>query len=574
MRRLAFLFLMMPLCAGAQKQAANNYPQDFFRNPLEIPILLAGNFGECRPGHFHSGVDIKTQGKENLHVYAAADGYISRIKTEKGGFGHALYITHPNGYTTLYAHLNDFVPAYQKYLRREQYKKERWDLDLVLPPGQFPVKKGQQIAFSGNTGGSTAPHLHFEIRNTKTEHPLNPELFRLPITDKVPPVLSEIVFYKGNIYETANKVTVALGKKGDEYKPLRTDNAAFRIVKDTVYVPLGQVGVGINTDDYMDGSDNTLAFYTAQLSLDNSPQVQVTLDDIGYDESRYVHAYADYKARELNHKWVQCLFQLPGNRLGSIFSNMNSNNGRIDVSDGRAHRLAIEVTDDKGNIAFTEFYVVGKATVEGNPANCTPFFTNKTNNFDDPNVSFVLDEKQLYDDICFEFSRTPRAGAYSDQYQLHYPYVPIHHYFDLQIKPNKPVPFELRDKVALMYTDGKDEEGSATTFSDKGWYKARVRDFGTYWLNIDTTAPVIKSIQKNGANLAHAKQIMFEVKDAATSVKTYRGELNGKWICFEQHGSKFFYTFDEHCPRGKHELLFTATDENGNSAEYRLGFTR
>lgn len=436
MRKLAFLFLFMPLCVGAQKQAGNNYPQDYFRNPLNIPILLAGNFGECRPGHFHSGIDIKTQGRENLPVYAAADGYISRIKTEKGGFGHALYITHTNGFTTLYAHLNDFVPMYQKYLRREQYKRERWDLDIALPPGQFPVKKGQQIAFSGNTGGSTAPHLHFEIRNTKSEHPLNPELFGLPITDNIAPVISEVVFYKGNIYETENKVTVTVTKKGDEFKPLRTDNALYRIVKDTVYVPLGVVGVGINTDDYMNGSDNTLTFYKAQLSVDNNPQAQVTLDDIGYDESRYIHAYADYKTRQLSRKWVQCLFQLPGNRLGSIFSDLNSNSGRIDISDGRAHRVAIEVTDDKGNIAFTEFYVVGKTTTESIPGNCTPFAVNKQNNYDDPNVSFVLDDRQLYDDVCFAFKRSAKTGAYSDQYQLHYPYVPIHHYFDLQIKPN------------------------------------------------------------------------------------------------------------------------------------------
>src|SRR5262245_35924347 len=189
---LALLILYLPVNTFAQ---APDYPQNYFRNPLDIPILLAGNFGECRPGHFHSGIDIKTQGVENQVVRAAADGYISRIKMEKGGFGHALYITHANGYTTLYAHLNDFVAPVQKYVRERQYKNEKYELDIDLTPGQFPVKKGEQIAWSGNTGASTAPHLHFEIRDSKTEHPVNPQLFGFAIADNMPPVPTLLAIY-------------------------------------------------------------------------------------------------------------------------------------------------------------------------------------------------------------------------------------------------------------------------------------------------------------------------------------------------------------------------------------------
>src|SRR4051812_41234037 len=198
MHRPLCLLTLLFLCNTLHAQAPA-YPQDYFRNPLGIPILLAGNFGECRPGHFHSGIDIKTGGHENEPVYAAADGYISRIKMEPGGFGHGLYITHPNGYTTLYAHLNDFAPAVQAYVKKEQYSKKHWDVDIQLTPDQFPVKKGQQIAWSGNTGASTAPHLHFEIRNTKTEHPLNPQLFGLPVVDNIPPLPAEVAFYNANI---------------------------------------------------------------------------------------------------------------------------------------------------------------------------------------------------------------------------------------------------------------------------------------------------------------------------------------------------------------------------------------
>ncbi|MES2701172.1 MAG: M23 family metallopeptidase [Bacteroidota bacterium] len=575
MRKLALILFSLPLFCHAQRSAPlPPYPQDYFRNPLDIPILLAGNFGECRPGHFHSGVDIKTTGKENLAVRAAGDGYISRIKMDKGGFGHALYITHPNGYTTLYAHLNDFAPAIQRYLRKEQYERKKWDIDISLAASQFPVKKGQQIAFSGNTGSSSAPHLHFEIRNTKTEHPLNPQLFGLNVTDNIAPTIDEVAFYKGNIYETDNKVTVTLAKNGDVYKPVRSNSTTFRLVKDTLRVPDGFIGVGVNVDDYMDGSTNTITFYTAQLFLDDNLQSQVTLDDIGYDETRYINAYADFKTKELQRKWMQCLFKLPGNRLNNLYTDLNTNNGRLDLTDYKPHKVSIVITDNRNNTSTASFYVAIEDATYLAPANCTPFAYNKANTYEDPNVTFTLDERQLYDDICFSFARTPKADAYSDQYRLHHFYVPLHHYFDLQLKPTKPVPFDLRSKVVMMYTDGKDQNAKAALSVDQGWYKASVRDFGTYWLDVDTDPPTIIPAQKNGANLSKAKQIVFTVKDATTSVKTYSGYLDGKWLLFEQHGSKFFYNFDEHCPKGSHEVVFKAEDENGNGSESVLRFTR
>ena len=578
-RLLSIIIFFFPICAVAQKKPADTppgYPQDYFRNPLDIPIFLAGNFGECRPGHFHSGMDIKTEGKENQPVYAAADGYVSRIKMEKGGFGHGLYITHPNGYTTLYAHLNNFAPAIQKYVRAKQYEKQRWDVDLQLSPSQFPVKKGEQIAWSGNTGSSTAPHLHFEIRNTKTEHPLNPELFGFSVTDNLPPVPKEIALYCGHIYSDIG-TTVAilpLRKAGTAYKPSGIVKEAGKMMKDTVELESGgMTGVGINVDDFMNGSDNSLTFYTAKLCMDDNIQAQVTLDDIGYDETRYINAYADYRTKELHHKWLQCLFQLPGNHLDGIFSHLNANKGKIDLSDNKTHKIDIIIADDRNNESTISFYIRA-----GNTSSCVTaplrFRAGKPNSFNDPNIAFTLDELQLYDDIDFVFYKKPGTGIYSDRYSLHYPYVPLHHYFELKIKPNKPVPFALRSKLILMYTDGKDEEGKAVKADDDGWYKASVRNFGTYWLTTDTLPPVIKPLQKNGANLAKAGQITFEVKDGETSVKTFSGYIDDEWVCFEQHGNSFFYKFDEHCGKGKHILVFKTEDENGNTSAAKLTFTR
>lgn len=568
MKRLLLLFLaLIPTFTFAQEALnVHNYPQHYFRNPLNIPIYLAGNFGECRPGHFHSGTDIKTNGKEGQPVYVAADGYISRIKMEKGGFGHAIYVTHPEGYTTLYAHLSTFVPKLQSYLREHQYAKERWDVDLQLSPSEFPVKKGQQIAWSGNTGASTAPHLHFEIRDTKTEHPLNPEMFGLPIVDNIAPQPKAIAIYNldESIYEQDPQI-ISLKKAG----------AIYALVgKDTLRTEATLAGIGINVDDFMNGSDNTIAFYTAALYMDDSIQAEVRLDDIGYDETRYVNAYADYKTHELKKEWFQCLFRLPGNALGHIFENMNSKNGGLTISDNQTHKIKIRITDDKGNMTELAFYLrsSGDFVAHGNCDNL--FKCTQPNSFEQPNVKFSIDDKTIYDDICFKYKSTADATSFSNRYMIHYAYVPVHHSFELNIKPNTAIPFELRDKIVMMYSDGKDEDGRAAMATDRGWYKASVRNFGTYWLAADTTAPVIKSMQKNGSNLSKAKQIAFAVTDAATSVKKFKGELDGKWICFEQHGNLFFYQFDSHCPKGKHSLVFTATDENNNTQTYKLNFTR
>ncbi len=578
MKQLFFtVCIITPLLLQAQPNPAGiekGYPQGYFRNPLDIPILLAGNFGECRPGHYHSGMDIKTLGEEGQLVHAAAGGYISRVKMEKGGFGHAIYITHPNGYTTLYAHLSTFVPKLQEYVTNQQYTQQQWDVDLSFSPSEFPVAKGQQIAWSGNTGSSTAPHLHFELRDGKNEHPLNPELFGFPIIDKTTPVPAEVAIYAGNIYEDS-VIMVPLTKKGDTYKPNPINLNDFRNFKDTVEVWAGLTGIGINCDDFMDGSDNTLAPYTMKLYMDGNLQCQITLDDIGYEETRYINGYADYKNHSLTHKWVQLLFKQPGNHLDKIYTNLNHERGLLDLSDKKVHKISVQVTDDKENNSTVVFYV--KPTRAYIPAplqqGAIRFKASEPNNYSGPDVAFALDNRQLYNDINFVFDKKTSNDALTDHFMLHHAYVPLHHFFELKLKPNKPVSFELRNKVALRYFDGTDYEGKYANFTEQGWYSAKVRNFGEYWLAVDTIPPVIKPVQTT-TNYTKAPDLQLEVKDSLTGIKNFNGYLDGKWVCFEQHGDLFFYKFDKHCPKGSHELVFEAEDENRNKQTLKLKFTR
>lgn len=561
-KQIAFLLVLVAFKSFAQ---TNNYPQHYFRNPLNIPILLAGNFGECRPGHFHSGIDIRTEGKENLPVFAAADGYISRVKMEPGGFGHGIYITHPNGYTTLYAHLNDFFPALQKLVRTEQYAKKDWTCDLNFSPEKFPIKKGQQIAWSGNTGGSSAPHLHFEIRDSKTEHPLNPQLFGFTIKDNISPLPTEIALYNAQESVYLQKPTRLKLKKNKNY---------FEPIKDSVIVFANAINLGVAVNDYMNNSTNTLSFYTAQWYADEKLIGSITLDDIGYDETRYMNACADYKMQKETGNWFNSLFLLPNNQLRKLYHFEQGENGKIVLSKDAPTAIRVVLTDVSGNVSEIKFKVFKGENIL--PSLCSNKWKSRVpNNFETPNLKFSLPATALYDDICpeiLQFSK-PDLHYQSSEFAINKYSIPVHNYFDLSIKPEVVIPFALTSKMTLQYSDGKKISGKKASLSD-GWYSASVRAFGDYWLAVDTTAPTIKSLLKNGALLSAKKEIRFVVSDNLSSVKSFKGSINGQWLCFEQHGDNWFYRVDEYCPKGKNKLQLSAIDENGNERKMQFDFTR
>jgi len=561
LRAMKYIFFL--LLISVKVLAQNPYPQNYFRNPLNIPILLAGNFGECRPGHFHSGIDIKTEGKENLPVFAAADGYISRVKMEPGGFGHGIYITHPNGYTTLYAHLNDLFPELQKLIRKEQYAQKSWTLDLHFTPEKFPIKKGQQIAWSGNTGGSSAPHLHFEIRDSKTEHPLNPQLFGFKTEDNIAPLPTEVA-----IYDAAESIYI---QKPTRLK-LKKVKDIFVPLKDSVIVWTDDINIGVAVNDYMNNSTNTLSFYTARWYADEKLIGTLTLDDIGYDETRYMNACADYKLQKETGIWFNSLFLLPNNQLTKLYQLEQGGNGKIVLSNDEPTAIRIVMTDVSGNISQIKFRLIkGKKMI---PSLCNNKWKSKAPNiFETPNLKFSLPATALYDDICFETSKSAEAKSSSSRFSIATSTIPVHNYFDLSIKPEVATPFALTSKMTLQYSDGKKISGKKATLND-GWYSASVRAFGDYWLAVDTVAPTIKPLLKNGVVLGGKKEIRFVVTDNFSSVKTFTGTINGQWLCFEQHGNNWFYRLDEYCPKGKNKLQLSAIDENGNERKMQFDFTR
>lgn len=534
---------------------SKKYPTQAFRNPLNIPISLVGNFGECRPNHFHSGIDIRTESKENYPVYAVADGFISQVKIEAGGFGNAIYITHANGYTSLYAHLNKFFPELEQFVHQKQYETKSWSQEIKFYPHQFPVRQGKQIAWSGNTGSSQGPHLHLEIRDAKTEAPLNPLLFFNSLKDELPPLIKQLAIYDGNksIYE--QKPTLQKVNKIGQ---------ALKLSTETIKINSSKAFLGICGDDFMKIATGTLGIYEMRMYVDGQAFFAWQMDNISYDITRYMNALADYKSKKNNGPWIQLCHKLPNDKL-PIYKDFSGSNGIIDLSDGAAKKIKIEVLDTKANKSLIEFFLQGNSSIP--LVDCEHKLTcGKIQSFKNKDIEFSLPEEALYDDICFKSSIKPCQEIYSYIYQVHESYVPLHSYFKLYLQPKLAIPNSLKDKIAVVrlpYGNETLKKGKAAQL-EKGKVVTTVRDFGNYQIMIDQTPPDIKTTIKNDTQIGNLKKLVFTIKEETTSVEKCVAEVDGQWLRLVQKGNTYAYEIDEHFPAGKHQFTISAFDENKN----------
>jgi hypothetical protein len=563
MYRVILLLMLAHICVAQSFFPKPPYTKGFFTNPVRIPVSLAGNFGECRPNHFHSGLDVRTNKVENIPIYAIADGYISRIKIEAGGFGNAIYITHANGTISLYAHLNKFWPALQEYVVAQQYKQKSWKIDLTPVPILFPVKKGQFIAFSGNTGSSQAPHLHMEIRDAKTDKPLNGLLF-YNYKDTKAPLVKKLAIYDAykSVYD----------QKPVQYNCVNK-NGIIIPSKDTIITQTGLAGLGIVADDPMEDCLGVLGVFEVNLSVDGQPHFGWQLNNIGYEETRYMNALADYKTKKNGGSWIQLCYKLDGDKLG-VYKNFNKLNGRINLNDGKAHKITLLVKDVNNNTTKMEFWM--RSLLKVNTASKYPAMAMQEYKYDDNFVAFNWANNLIYDGIPLKIAKTDNANnPYSYLYQVHSSDVPIHDYFELKLKPKTVIPKNLWSKVAFVrYPFGKDTEkkGKAATYNGT-WAVCNVRDLGTYELKVDEQAPSLSVNLSEGASLKGNK-IICTSKDETTTVAQLIGKIDGQWVRFVQKGNSFTYEVDKYCAAGEHQLEVNAIDENGNSKMIILKFNR
>jgi murein DD-endopeptidase MepM/ murein hydrolase activator NlpD len=564
---LFFIVLLFCLKLSAQEFTEPNYPKGYFRYPLDIPMSLVANFGELRPNHYHMGLDCRTQQKQNLPVHAAADGYIAKVKIEPGGFGRAIFINHPNGLTTLYGHLNDFSPELEKYVKQQQYKLESWKIYIDIPPSLFPVKQGQFIAYSGNTGASQGPHVHFEIRETKTDKNLNPLLFGFPISDNIPPSISRLAIYNRRLstYEQSPK-TVAVRKALGKYVTMPS----------VITLNTDMVSFGITANDKLSRYAHPNGIYETVLYDNDKPVVGFRLDNISYDETRYLNAHIDYKTKTAGGPWIEHLSRLPGYPV-SVYKDF-SGDGVISLTDENVHHIKVVVKDAYANTSVLEFDIKRGAIIQQPHSTETIFRPNVVNIFEREDIQIVTSTKTIYDSypLAYEKRGASSPHAVSALHVAGTGLVPLHDSITVRIKPSIDIPANLKDRV-ILHQSWKDKsevvkaklegQGPAT---QNAWYTAKCKGLGSYQLLVDNQPPSIRTT-------IGRRQILITPSDDHGVIKNFRAELDGKWLRFTNNkGKVFIYLFDEICPRGSgsHELKVSVEDEAGNRTVRIYRFNR
>ena len=580
---ITLIFLLECFCSSAQLFPVEIYPHDYFRDPLEIPMSLAANFGELRPNHYHMGLDIRTQHRENLPVLAAADGYVAKVVIEPLGFGQAIYLRHPNGYTTLYAHLNSFFPALAAYVEAQQYRQESWQVSLDLPAGMFRVRKGDLIAYSGNRGGSQGPHLHFEIRRTSDDTNLNPLLFGLPVPDDTDPEVLRLAVYDRNasVYEQLPRIY-----------PVHRGAApgVFSVSPDLLTVATSRISFAISAFDTQSGSTNPNGIYEAVLYEDDLPLIGFRMNNISYNDTRNINAHIDYKTREAGGPFLQHLSRLPGYTSPSIYhvAGTSPGEGVIDLSDGAVHLIHIEVKDAYGNTSHLRYRVLYKPSVmtahEAAPLSGKEFYPGMLDTYETNDCAFYIGEKSLYDSVHIPFKvsgelpnsaegLTDTTRDLSLLFSIGETYIPLQEPLLVRIKA--PADLKGTDRVVMVRSHEKEKDVQRPEWQG-GWASAHWHEFGDFRLVQDGEAPRIIPLGiKEGAFLGKATQIAFRVRDDLGAIGSFRAELDGKWLCFTNDKRlDYIYKFDAHCPPGRHTLKVSAEDVAGNRTVGEYHFTR
>lgn len=564
---LFYISLFISLNVSSQTLIkSKEYPQDF-RPPLDLQPVLAGSFGEIRSNHFHSGLDYKTNQREGYPVYAVADGFISRLRVQVGGFGNAAYITHANGYTSVYAHLQRFNTRISQTIKDLQYRRESFDVDFPLVSIEMPVKKGDIIAWSGNTGSSGGPHLHFEIRDTKTEETINPQLFGINIPDNVKPVISGLYMYRFNGSPFAETTPA-------QYFQVAGSNGNFILNQSPVINFNSEVGFGIVTSDQQFPGGNKNGVYSIELFLDGRSIYSSVLEKFAFDHSRAINSHIDYPALISSGRTIQKSFVEPGNPL-QIYKAQNS--GLITLSDDSIHQVKYIIKDVRGNTSTFNFKIKKnpQSVITAPKSQGVKLFKySDSTTFSTGTIQLSIPRGVLYSDIDLKYSTGNRpANAYSAIHNIHTRLIPIHKNYYLWIKPDITLRDDLKEKAAVVDTRGGYHGG----VYDNGFIKAAPKTFDSFFIRVDTIAPIIRPINiSDGKSMTGISRITLKLSDNLSGIRTFRGTINGQWVLFEYDlkTSTLWHTFEDSLQPGKHMLQFTATDMKLNTRTYNAIFYR
>lgn len=553
------LLLQLPL------KAQHELPATDFRPPLDIPLILAGTFGELRSNHFHAGIDIKTQQREGLPVYAIEEGTVTRIKISHWGYGKVLYVAHPNGYTSVYAHLQKFSPTIEAFIKEIQYQKQTYEVEVFPDFGQLRLTRGELIAYSGNTGSSAGPHLHFEIRNSINERPANPLMFGLEVRDATSPTLVGAYAYPlgedAQVNGSATKVTLDFSRQPDgSYlsEPIRAS---------------GTIGFGVDTYDRQDLAANRNGVFAIRQLVNGTVYSDLDFEEVSFSETRYINTLIDYEHYGKYHNRIGRLFRVPGNRL-SIYNTLK-NDGKVEIKDSLSYTIDLELKDYAGNTTKLRVPVEGVREPIKNPApdkkTDTYLLASRPHTFDLGAARVYFPAHTFYEDFYIRLEKG------TDTVTIHDNTVPAHRNFTLTFDASSYSP-EAQKQLFIARLDDRLRPSYTTTYKRGDTFTARTRNLGKYTLVSDQIPPRIWAKNfKNGQWLTNYRYLSLHISDDLSGIDSYRAELNGQWILmeYEPKSNTLTYNFDDRIlGETACELEVVVTDNVGNSTTFKSNFYR
>lgn len=539
--------------------------------PMDIPLELAGNFMEPRSDHFHSGLDIRTQGHEGVPVKAVADGWVSRIKISPWGYGKGVYIDHPDGHTSVYGHLQVLQGALAEACLAQQYKQKDFSIDWTPEKGALPVKQGEIIALSGNTGGSGGPHLHFELRRTSDQHALDPEAMGIDIADHKSPEIHGVRLYALNDSSRTMPYpakAVGFAAQGGEGK--------YTLKDGVVLAGYGTIGLAIHTLDRYDANGAKCGVRSIELFVDSVPVFSTRFEQLDFGVNRYSNAHMDYGQFKGNKLEYHRCYRQPNNKL-RIYGKEEMQ-GRIELTPGQERRGRFVITDANGNTSTLRFTLRGATLLEAKAwpkeePSGSLFRYDATNSLTEEGLRFTMPALALYDDAYVRYARKPAvANALTPVHSIGDPLTPIQTPSELSLalqctKPGKAV-------IVRLDSDGTVASALVGKYAD-GWITTEVKTFGSYAVMLDTVRPVITNVDLR-ADMRGRQGFSIKIADNLAGIDTWTGTLDGEWILLEYDPKTklLTHTFDIHSKApGKREFKLAVTDNRGNAASYALTFS-
>jgi len=570
---LLVLFTLLAFTQKSDKLILREYPQDYFISPVKHTIRLAGTFGELRPNHFHAGIDIKSSaGKVGDPLYAPAEGHISRIKIQSGAYGNAMYIEHPNGYTTVYAHLLRYMPEVDKWIKEQQYDREKFEVDLYPAPGQFPLKQGDLIGKMGTSGRSYGPHLHFEVRDTRTQKAINPMLFGFKMKDTRAPKMHQIKVYSLNDkHETMKmKVLNVVGRGANKYG----------VSGDTITIGAWRTGLALKVYDHHDNVSNWNGVYSVEMLVDDVPTYAYKMETFAFKEMRFLNAHIDYGDQVEKKAYFNRMYRLPGNEV-QIYEQTDTD-GVIELSKNRAKKITMIANDIHGNETRLEFWVK-RGEVKDEMSKTFNYFLpwNEENKVVSGGMEFYFPNGTLYENLYLNYNAANDKSNefYSNVHQIQDYKTPVHKYFDLSIAPNKSIPEGMTSKAFVAYCY-KDKIISFGGEWENGMLKTKVRDLGDFAIMLDTKPPVIQAIRYK-SDMRGFAYMSFKATDNFTTDRItkgmrFRAEIDGEWalLTYDAKNDLIRHDFRDDLPKGEHHLRLVVTDDRGNSTVFERDFVR